>query len=37
MSEYDEVHERMLFSESVNFTVQYRYKHRSFHQWAILG
>ena len=28
---------RILFSEYVDFTAQYRYKHRSFHQCAILG
>ena len=28
---------KILFSESVDFTAQYRYEHRSFHQCAILG
>ena len=37
MSEYDEVHERILFSESVDVTAQYRYQHRPFHQCASLG
>ena len=37
MSDYDEVHNKILFSESVDFTAQYRYEHRSFHQCAILG
>ena len=27
MSEYDEVHKRILFSESIDFTAQYRYEH----------
>ena len=27
---------KILFSESVDFTAQYRYEHRSFHQCAIL-
>ena len=36
MSEYDEMHKRMLLSGSVDFTVQYRYEHRLFHQCTIL-
>ena len=36
ISEYDGVHERILFREHVNFTAQYRYEHRSFEQCAIL-
>ena len=36
MSDYDEVHERMLFGESVDFIGQYRYEYRSFHQCTIL-
>ena len=28
---------KILFSESVDFTAQYEYEHRSFHQFAILG
>ena len=27
---------KILFSENVDFTAQYRYEHRSFHQCAIL-
>ena len=27
MSEYDEVHKRIVFSESLDFTAQYRYEH----------
>ena len=37
MSDYDEVHKRILLSESVDFRVQYRYEHQSSHQCAILG
>ena len=36
MSDYDGVHKRILFSESVKFTAQYPYEHRSFHQCASL-
>ena len=36
MSDYDEVLIKILFSESVDFTAQYRYKHRLFDQCAIL-
>ena len=28
---------KILFSESMDFTAQYRYEYRSFHQCAILG
>ena len=28
---------KILFSESVDFTVHYRYEHRSFHECDILG
>ena len=28
---------KILFCESVDVTAQYRYKHRLFHQYAILG
>ena len=28
---------KILFSESVDVTAQYRYEHRSFHQGTILG
>ena len=28
---------KILLSENVDFTAQYRYQHRSFHQCAILG
>ena len=34
LSEHDEVHKRILFRESVDFTGQYRYQHRSFYQCA---
>ena len=37
MSEYDEVYEKILLSESVDFTAKYRKEHRSSHQPAILG
>ena len=36
MNEYDEVHKKILFSDSVDFIVQYRYEHWSFHQCAML-
>ena len=28
---------KVLFSESVDVTAQYRYEHRSFHRYAVLG
>ena len=28
---------KVLFTESLDFTAQYRYEHRSFYQCAILG
>ena len=28
---------KILFRESIDFTAQYRYEHRSFQQYAILG
>ena len=34
---YNQVQKRILLSERVDVTVQYRYEHRSFHQSVILG
>ena len=36
MNDYNEVHKRILIDDSVDITAQYRYEHRSFHQYAIL-
>ena len=36
MSDYDEVLWQVVFSESIDITVHYRYEDRSFHQCTIL-
>ena len=36
MSQYDEVLWQVVFSESIDITVHYRYEDRSFHQCTIL-
>ena len=37
MNDYNGYFIQVLFRESVDFTAQYRYEHRSFHQCTILG